>query len=90
MWEPGEEQKAYLGFTIEDYHPPLEVKLVIHSFMKGWEQFTEEEVIKSQQMANECIHVKQMIQQLKCFHIFNRVIPSQMIGLLNRIMDKGA
>ena len=90
MWEPGEEQKAYLGFTIEDYHPPLGEKLVIHSFLKGWEQFTEVEVIKSQQVANERIHVKQMIQQLKCFRIFNRVTPLQMIDLLNRIIDKGA
>ena len=46
MWEPGEELIADRGFTREDYLSPLEVKLVIPSFLKGWEQFTEEEVKK--------------------------------------------
>ena len=45
------------GFTIEDYLSPLGVKLVISSFLKGREQFTEEEAIKSQQIAHEIIHV---------------------------------
>ena len=61
------------GFTMEDYLWPLEVKLVISSFLKGHEQFTVEEVIKSQQIANKQIPVEGMIQQLKCFCIFNRV-----------------
>ena len=48
MYEPGEELMADRGFTIEDYLSPLGVRLVIPSFLKGREQFTEEEVIKSQ------------------------------------------
>ena len=48
MYEPGEELMADRGFTIEDYLSPLGVKLVIPSFLKGREQFTEEEVIKGQ------------------------------------------
>ena len=86
MWEPGEELMADQGFTIEDYLSPLGVKLVIPSFLKGREQFTEEEVIKSQQTANERIHVERMIQRLKCFHISDRLIPLQMIGSLNQII----
>ena len=86
MWELGEELMADRGFTIEDYLSPLGVKLVIPSFLKGREQFTEEEVIKSQQIANKCIHVERMIQRLKCFHIFDIVIPLQMIGSLNQII----
>ena len=58
MWEPPKELMAVRGFTIEDYLSQLEVKLVIPSFLKGREQFTEE-------IANERIHVKRMIQQLK-------------------------
>ena len=74
------------GFAIEDYLSPLGVKLVIPSFLKGRGQLTEKEVIKSQQIANERIHVERMIQRLKCFHIFDRVIPLQMIGSLNQII----
>ena len=48
--------------------------------------FTEEEVIKSQQIANEGIHVERMIQRLKYFHIFDKVIPLQMIGSLNQVI----
>ena len=58
MWEPGEDLMVDWGFTIEDYLSPLGVKLVIPFFLKGREQFTEEEVIKSQQIANERIHVE--------------------------------
>ena len=47
MWEPDEELMADRGFTIEDYLSPLGVKLVIPSFLKGQENFTEEEAIKS-------------------------------------------
>ena len=63
------------GFTTEDYFSPLGVKLVISTFLKGQEQFIEEEVIKSQQIPNECILVERMIQRLKFFHVYNRVIP---------------
>ena len=86
MWEPGEELMADRGLTTDEYLTPLGVKLVIPSFLKGREQFTEEEVIKSQQIANECTHHKRMIQRLKCFHIFDRVMPLQMIGSLNQII----
>ena len=85
MWEPSEELIADRGFTIEDYLSPLGIKLVILSFLKGWEYFTEEEAIKRQQIANERIHVERMIQRLKCFHVFDRVMPLQMIGSLNQI-----
>ena len=46
MWDPGEELMADRGFTIEVYLSPLDIKLVIPSFLKGREQFTEEEVIE--------------------------------------------
>ena len=46
MWDPGEELMADRGFTIEVYLSPLGIKLVFPSFLKGREQFTEEEVIE--------------------------------------------
>ena len=41
----------------------------------------------SQQIANERIHVERMIQRLKCYHIFDRVIPLNMAGSLNQIIS---
>ena len=41
----------------------------------------------SQQIANEQIHVERMIQRLKCYHIFDRAIPLNMIGSLNQIIS---
>ena len=74
MWDPGEELMADRLFTIEDYLSLLGVKLVSPSFLKGRGQITEEEVITSQQIANERIHVERMTQRL------------QMIGSLNQII----
>ena len=76
MLEPGEEVKADWGFTIEDCLSTLGVKLVISSFLNGREQFCRRTVIKYERMT----------QRLKCFHIFDRLIPLQMIGLLNQII----
>ena len=41
----------------------------------------------SQQIANEQIHVERMIHRLKCYHIFDRAIPLNMIGSFNQIVS---
>lgn len=87
LWEPGDAIMADRGFLIADYVHPLGVELIIPSFLKGREQFTESEVVRSQQIAAERIHVERMIQRLKCFHIFDRVIPVNMLGSLNQIIS---
>ena len=86
LWVEGEELMADRGFTIEDYLTPMGVKLVIPAFLHGREQFTEVEIVKSQQITSERIHAERMIQLLKCYHIFDRVIPLNMIGSLNQII----
>ena len=43
--------------------------------------------LESQQVANERIHVKRMIQRMKCYHIFDRVLPVNMLGSLNQIVS---
>ena len=87
LWEPRNELMADRGFTVEEYLTPLGVKLIISSFLKGRSQFNVQEIDKSQQIANERIHVERMIQRLKCYHIFDRVIPLNMIGSLNQIIS---
>ena len=87
LWEPGDAIMADRGFLIADYVQPLGVELIMPSFLKGRDQFNENEVVQSQQIASERIHVERMIQRLKCFHIFDRVIPINMLGSLNQIIS---
>ena len=55
--------------------------MILPSFLKGREQLSEEEVIYSQQIASERIHVERMIQRLKCWHIFDLLFPLACWGL---------
>ena len=86
LWEPGDSVMADRGFTIKEYFQPLKVDLIIPSFLDGRDQFSTDEVVHSQQIAHERIHVERMIQRLKSYHIFDRVIPLTMLGSLNQII----
>ena len=86
LWNSGEGIMADRGFTIQDYTDNLNIKLVIPAFLQGRDQLSEEEVIITQQIASERIHVERMIQRLKTYHIFDRVIPLSMMGSLNQII----
>ena len=79
--EPRNELMEDCGFTVEEYLTPLGVKLL------GRSQFNEQEIVKSQQIANEWIHVERMNQRLKCYDILDRVIPPNMIDYLNQIIS---
>ncbi|XP_057294591.1 uncharacterized protein LOC130623114 [Hydractinia symbiolongicarpus] len=86
LWEKADSVMTDRGFTIEEYLKPLNVKLIIPAFLKGRGQFTTNEIVKSQQIARERIHVEQMIQRFKCYHIFNEVEPVSMMGSMNQII----
>ena len=43
--------------------------------------------MKLLKLANERINVEKMIEQLKCYHTFDRVIPLNMAGSLNQIIS---
>lgn len=90
LWQEGDAVMADRGFTIAEYLKPMNVELIIPSFLQGREQFTELELVKSQQIARERIHVERMIQRLKCYHIFDRVMPLNMAGSLNQIITVAA
>ena len=87
LWERGNELMADHGFTVEEYLIPLGVKLIIPLVFKERSQFNEQEIVKSQQIVNERIHVEKMIPQLKCYHTFDRVIPLNMTSSLNQIIS---
>ena len=87
LWNPGEGLTADGGFTVKEYTDNLNIKLVIPAFLKGRNQLSKEEVVQTQQIASERIHVERMIQRLKTYHIFDRVIPLSMMGSLNQIIS---
>ena len=80
----GEGLMADRGLLIKEYTDTLNIELVIPSFLKGWTQFSAEEVALSQQIASERIHVERMIQRLKCYHIVIRI---SMMGSLNQAIS---
>ena len=86
LWNSGDGLMADRGFTIGDYTKPLGIDLIIPDFLKGRDQLDISEVVNSQQIASERIHVERMIQRLKCYHIFDGVIPLTMIGSLNQMI----
>ena len=87
LWELGDAIMADRGFTIKEYTDTIGIELIISSFLNGREQLFENEVIHTQQIASERIHVERMIQRLKCYHIFDRPIPLSMVGTLNQIIS---
>ena len=65
LWEQGDTVIVNRVYSlIKDYLKPLGVGHEIPNFQKGCEQFTIKETVKSQQIANETIHVERMIQRL--------------------------
>ena len=64
---------------------PLGIGLEILNFLKEHDQFTIKETVKSQQIANERRYAERMIQRLKYYHIFDKVVPNNMLGSLNQI-----
>ena len=48
---------------MKEYTDNLNIKLVTPAFLKGRNQLSEEEVVQTQQIASERIHVERMIQK---------------------------
>ena len=86
MWEKEDALMADRGFTIQEYTGVLKIELIIPAFLHGRDQLSGSEIIKTQQIANERIHVERMIQRLKCFRIFERVLPLTIVGSINQII----
>ena len=63
----------------------LGVGLNITPFLGLRSQQTPSEVIATQEIASERIHVKRAINKVKNFHIFNQVIPLSLAGSLNQM-----
>ena len=72
------------GFQIQDLLP-LGVSLNIPPFLGGDSQMSEEDVIKTQQIASLRIHVERAINKIKNYHIWDTVIPLSAFGVVNQM-----
>ena len=76
---------AYKGFTIQDLLEPLGVNLNIPPFVGSQSQHSPAEVIATQEIASERVHVERAINKIKNFQIFNQVVPLSIAGSLNQM-----
>ena len=72
------------GFTISDLLP-LGVSLNLPYFHGGSNQMPAEDVLKTQEIASVRIHIKQAINKIKNFHIWDQVIPLHQINVVNQM-----
>lgn len=86
LLEPGDNVMADKGFTIRDLLRDKGCTLNIPPFnTKG--QFSLQEILYTQSIAKVRIHVERSIGRVKCFHIFDGVMPLSLAPLLNQIFQ---
>ena len=72
------------GFTIEDLLP-LGVTLNLPPFLGSSDQMPESDVLRTQQIASLRIHIERAINKIKNFHIWDRVILMNLMGVVNQM-----
>lgn len=72
------------GFTIEDLLP-LGVTLNLPPFLGSSDQMPESDVLRTQQIASLRIHIERAINKIKNFHIWDGVIPLNLMGVVNQM-----
>ena len=73
------------GLNITDLLEPMSVRLNIPPFVGCRSQQNRSEVIATQEIASERIHVERAINKIKNLQIFNQVIPLSLHGSLNQM-----
>ena len=81
----GDARMADKGLDIEDELKKLGLKLNIPPFLKDKLGFDEDDVIKTQTVAQHRIHAERAIRKIKRYRIFHSVIPVTMFGSINHI-----
>ena len=72
---------ADCGFDIEDDLILKGVHLNIPPFLRGKQQFSENELIRTRRIASLRIHVERAIERIKNFHIFDRSLPIHLMHI---------
>ena len=85
LLEEGDDVMADKGFVIDDLLTPKGCGLIIPHFLSSYEQFTEEQNIDNQAIANARVHVERAIRRVKEFHFFDSPLPLNVAGSINQI-----
>ena len=72
------------GFTIDDILP-LGVSLNIPPFLGQFAQMPGEAVVETQQIAGLRINVERAINKIRNFHIWDRIVPMSLFGIVNQM-----
>ena len=70
-------------FDIQDLLDPIGVKLNIPPFLHMQYQMPANDVLQTQQIVAERIHVERAINEIKNFSIFDQIIPISLAGSIN-------
>ena len=81
----GDAIMADKGFDIGDDLAKVELKLNIPPFLRDKVGFEEDDVIKTQTIAGNHIHVERAIGKVRRFKLFHSVIPVSAFGSINQI-----
>ena len=87
-FQAGDSLIADKGFDIQDLLDPIGVKLNIPPFLHMQGQMPGNDVLQTQQIAAERIHVERAINKIKHFHIFDQNIPISLAGSINQFCSK--
>ena len=83
LLEAGDSVMADKGFDIAEYLIPLGVRLNIPPFLRAKDQFSHKELVENRRIASLRIHVERAMERIKNFHIFDRVLPATMTGIVD-------
>ena len=85
LLEPGDSVMADKGFTIEKLLEEKNVSLNMPPFLRSNNQFTRDEITKTQEIASVRIHVERAIARIKTYQLFSAPIPLTVAGSMNQL-----
>ena len=85
LLERGDVVMADKGFVINDLLQPNGCSLVMPNFLSQKGQFSKDETVENECIANLRVHVRRAIRRIKEFHIFDSVVPLNLAGSVNQI-----
>jgi hypothetical protein len=85
LLEPGDGVMVDKGFKIEDLLGEKDCSLVIPVFLEKKGQFTEMENEQNDTISNLRVHVERAIRRIRGYHIFDGILPLNLVGTINQI-----
>ena len=83
-FQAGDSLMTDKGFDIQDLLDAIGVKLHVPPFLHMQDEMPANDVLQTQQIAAERIHVERTINKIKNFHIFDQIISISLAGSIIR------